>query len=89
MIFITNLAFFYFDPPYYTEKGEWGYAPTKPEEVANFLKKIKGKWILSYENTRAMRKHFKDKKYKIKTIKTAYELSGTRQGTSEILVKNF
>ncbi len=85
----TPHTFFYFDPPYMTVKGKWGYKSMNPVEIAKVLKKLKGKWLLSYENTPKMRKLFTARKYKITTIPHTYELSGQRQKVSEILIRNY
>ena len=82
-------TFFYFDPPYMTQKGTWGYAAMQPEPIAKFLKSLKGKWILSYENTPRMKKLFSGKKYTVKTVRLTYHLSGKPVRASEILVRNF
>lgn len=79
-------TFFYFDPPYVTLKGNWGYNPTTPEEIWNSLKNIKGKFILSYENIPQIKKLFLSDKYTIKTIKTIHQASGVNQDVTELLI---
>ena len=80
---------FYFDPPYsYAGKGHYKVVGITPEEVYNAVKNIKGKFILSYDNSDVIRKTFKN--FHIKKIKTTYELSGTRQpDVTELLISNF
>jgi len=81
---------FYFDPPYSQQVTRWGYAylTITPEDVYNGIKNIKGKFILSYNDSPEIKELFKD--YKIKKIKTTYELSGQRkEGITELLISNF
>jgi DNA adenine methylase len=64
-------AFFYLDPPYFGAEMEKYYPDyVKPDQIANALKGVKGKWMVSYNNVPAVRKAFKG--YKIRTIKTMY-----------------
>ena len=81
---------FYLDPPYSQQVSRWGYdyLTITPQDVYNAIKNIKGKFILSYNNTPEITELFKD--YKIKKIKTTYELSGTRNpNITELLISNF
>ena len=83
-------ALFYLDPPYSQAVSRWGYdyLLIKPEEVYNAVKNIKGKFILSYNDNPDIRDLFKD--FKVKTIKTTYELSGHRKpNIKELLISNF
>jgi DNA adenine methylase len=82
-------TFFYFDPPYMTKKGTWGYDAMAPAEIARLLKKLKGKWILSYENTPEMTKLFRSAKYTTRRVRHVYELSGQRQNVTEVVIRNF
>ena len=81
---------FYLDPPYSQLVDRWGYdyLIITPEEVYNAVKNIKGKFLLSYNDSPDIKNLFKD--YKIKTIKTTYELSGTRNpNIKELLISNY
>ena len=82
-------TFFYFDPPYMTQKGGWGYQPLAPVAIAKVLKKLKGKWILSYENTPQMSKLFGSRKYTIQRTRTRYHMSGKTQIVTELIIRNF
>ncbi len=57
------------DPPYLTEKGDWGYKPINPDELLNTLKSIKGKFILSFENNSEFNRKSKEAGFKVKQIK--------------------
>lgn len=46
----SGCTFFYLDPPYYKTRKVHQYSDVNPEELAAFLKKIKGKFLLSYDN---------------------------------------
>lgn len=82
-------TFFYFDPPYETLSGDWGFTPIKPDDIYKAVKDIKGKFILSYENSDNIKKLFKGNKYRISSINTLYQLSGVRQKITELLIMNF
>lgn len=73
-------TFFFLDPPYSQLKGAstWGddyskNAPT-PEGVFDVVKNIKGKFLLTYDDTPAIRRLFN--RFHIKGYKVAYELQG-------------
>jgi DNA adenine methylase len=81
---------FYLDPPYSEQDKGWGYdegGTLTPTDIENALRNIKGKFILSYDNSPLVREAFKN--YHIKRIKTIYELSGERQEKTELLISNF
>jgi DNA adenine methylase len=82
-------TFFYFDPPYYTQKGS---LPTdlKPEEINNYIKKIKGKFLLSYAGNNNERKYFSDLSCKnLKVLRTMNQGSGKLHEDNELLLSNF
>ena len=87
---------FYLDPPYAGTTVD-GYLENdlQPEDVKKAVDKIKGKFILSYNDTGSNRKIFcrnkKGKSYKCQTVKTHYTLNsqGNYQPKSELLIKNF
>lgn len=89
--FDSEDTFFYFDPPYASCAGLWGkYAfDEKAEaEMIDKLKKIKGKFILSYEDTD--RKKFAGfNVQKIECIKFLPRIEGERETRKELLVSNF
>ncbi len=77
---------FYLDPPYsysYKDYSNW----VSPVKVYNTLKNIKGKFLLSYDNSKDVKDLFHN--YKIIKVNTIYEVSGKRQSVKEILIKNF
>jgi DNA adenine methylase len=78
---------FYLDPPY--EDSEDYSNKVEPKDVYDALQGIKGKFILSYNNSPVIRNIFK--KYNIKKIKTTY--SGTpnieQRKVTELIITNF
>jgi DNA adenine methylase len=84
-------AFFYLDPPYFGAEMEKYYPDyVKPDQIANALKGVKGKWMVSYNNVPAVRKAFKG--YKIRTIKTMYSdpiKGGVSIPKVEIFITNY
>jgi DNA adenine methylase len=82
-------AFFYFDPPY--SKGT-GYAVTSTkdfehERLCECLKKIKGKWLLSYDDSDFIRNLYKD--FTILTTSRDNNLSRKRGKFKELFIKNY
>lgn len=87
-------TFFYLDPPYEKSEEQDLYKNIKefvsPEDVYNSLKNIKGKFLLSYNDSANIRNLFAD--YKIKKIKTRYSSKikgGTPKDINELLISNF
>ena len=84
-------AFFYLDPPYFGAEMEKYYPDyVKPDQIANALKGVKGKWMVSYNNVPAVRKAFKG--YKIRTITTKYSdprKGGVNVPKVEIFITNY
>lgn len=85
-------AFIYLDPPYPLhwpkEKGKFGDKFFKEEDMLPVLKRIKGRFLLSYELEKAgLFKGFKT--YRIKTLHTgSHQLGGARK-EYELLVANY
>jgi DNA adenine methylase len=83
-------ALIYLDPPYSELKKNWAYNfYTSMEEVYDTVKKIKGKFILSYDNHPDVKEKFKD--FFIKEVHTKYSLNnlGVQSSTKEVLISNF
>ena len=77
----------YLDPPYSKSKSDYHVGGLDINKVYDCLENIKGKFILSYDKSPEIKKLFK--KYKIKTIETFYQISGTNQSVKEYLITNF
>lgn len=82
-------AFFYLDPPYTKGQG-YNVVKTKDfehERLFNCLKNLKGKWLLSYNDSEEIRKLYKD--YNIIEIERNNSLSNKRNIYKELLIKNY
>ena len=83
-------TFFFFDPPYSKNIKYWDYPtpPLKAEELLKVLQSIKGKFIMSYDDTESNNEIFKE----FNIIKTSpfYKVkSKAPRKASEILIFNF
>jgi DNA adenine methylase len=83
-------TFFYLDPPYSQLDPSWGYRENSitNKEILEVLKKIKGRFLMSYDDTLENRKLFKD--FHRKVVMTRYGGSGI--GTfekRELLIANY
>jgi len=89
--FDAKKSFFYLDPPY--EKSDKLYKDDKVDlqEMANILKKIKGKFMLSINDSYNIRKIFKDFKIKKINVKGGSN-DNSALGASirkELIIKNY
>lgn len=78
----TTNTFFYLDPPY--EESKDYSNSVDPQDMYNAVKKIKGKFMLSYNDSPLIRSLFKE--FHIHNIKTMYELGGFFQGSSKKII---
>ena len=85
---------FYIDPPYTVKtKDHYRYGDLKPEEVKQAVDKVKGKALISYNNSPDIKKIFcgKDSKYVCEKINTKYTINkfeGIKPAT-ELLIRNY
>lgn len=83
-------AFFYLDPPY-SMSSDIYYKEylIDMNEMYDLLKNLKGKFLLSYDNNKEMKKLFKN--YDIKTVTTTYSPTQGQdlRKAKEILIKNY
>jgi site-specific DNA-adenine methylase len=85
-------TFFYLDPPYYRCEDDYGKGIFKREDfgkLRDILVGIKGKFILSLNDTPKVRELFKA--FRTVSVKTSYSATtkGSRGGVSEVLIMNF
>jgi DNA adenine methylase len=87
-------TFFYLDPPYYQKEDLYISLDTPifdgHERLAETLKNIKGKFLLSYNDCEYVKELYKD--FVVETIETKYQLAGKGRGrnvTTELLVRNY
>lgn len=82
-------TFFYLDPPYESKLQKDYDDYVTPDQVYNAIKKIKGRFMISYNDSPNIRNTFKD--YNIMTTTTAY--SGTqyvgKRKVSEVIITNY
>ena len=84
-------TFFYLDPPYYTKEHiyerEDADAFNQHEELAETLKQIKGKFLLSYNNDPYIKQLYDG--CVIEEVETQYSVSGAFQTEVELLIRNY
>jgi len=83
-------TFFYLDPPYEKSDGLYIHDTVSINELYDILSKIKGFFLLSYNNSPIAKKLFKD--YRIRILNTKYG-KGTEGGQNikkkELSISNF
>lgn len=86
-------TFFYIDPPYYQKeqlyKRNEVQAFTGHEILAELLTKIKGKFILSYNDHDYIRALYENKGFVIEKVEAPYSISGKSQIQTELLILNY
>jgi DNA adenine methylase len=85
-------TFFYLDPPYENSKGLYKNDVVHIDELYHLLSNIKGKFLLSYNNSDKARELFRD--YNIYDLPTKYSVStysNNKKGTNilELLISNY
>jgi DNA adenine methylase len=81
-------TFFYLDPPYYdTYSGDYETGNIDHELLAETLRNIKGKFLLSHNDIPYIRKLYKG--FKFKTYKVRQFLKSDTEFVKEILIKNY
>jgi len=87
-------TFFYIDPPYYRIKAyKYNFEPEDFGKMAEILAAIAGKFIMSHNDEKEVRRVFKD--FSIRTVSTKYSAMNARktggrrgQERKEILISN-
>jgi len=91
----SETTFFYLDPPYEGSKGLYSHYVFDYDKFRDILSSLKGKWLLSINDSERIRELFKE--YKIVTVstaKTAPPKNGKKIGRcgnkrNELLISNF
>lgn len=83
-------TFFYIDPPYWDCEGYYGAGIFSQDEFLNLstqLANIKGRFLLSLNDTHGVREVFKD--FSIESVKTKYTVAnGKQKAVGEVLIRN-
>jgi len=83
-------TFFYLDPPYEDSKGLYKNAIIDFDDMANRLKKLKGKFLLSINDSKEIRDIFKDFKIQGVSVRGRGNLEDIGAGTrKELFIKNY
>jgi len=82
-------TFFYLDPPYYDHPCYYVSCDVNPRQIADAVRTLKGKWLLSYNDHPDIRAAFKG--YKIEKVSTQYSLDESSVGKQvfEVLISNY
>jgi DNA adenine methylase len=93
-VFISRIdrprTFFYCDPPYYGVSSYYafGFERHDHEELAELLRNIKGKFLLSYDDTPEVREMYSWAN--IEEVETSYSMEKLRnRKTRELLISNY
>ncbi|MCE3040121.1 DNA adenine methylase [Helicobacter anatolicus] len=86
-----DYSLFYLDPHYVgTEKYyDTGFGIKEHKELAELLKNIKGRFMLSYEDNEMIRELYKDYYFKTITIDRTLNNTGKRKRAIELIISNF
>lgn len=84
-------TFFYLDPPFHEKACEYNHCDVKPKDVADAVRNLKGKFLLSYNDHPEVRAAFRG--YKIEVVSTVYELQKSvthkTKKVRELLIMNY
>ena len=86
--------FFYLDPPYVSFQAIGRYSPLAPERRADLfarLAKLKGRFLLSFDNCAEIRDRAKEHGFKAKAVNVRYTICGAHRATKtpELLISNY
>ena len=86
----NDKSFIYADPPYVVGGDSYNINGVTPKQVCDTLKKVKGKWMLSYDNRKEVKKACKGKGIYFKKVNTEYTLAGGEyKPVKELLITNY
>ena len=83
-------TFFYLDPPYEKSEGLYKHSLLSIKDIYNAVKNIKGKFMISYNDSKEAKKLFKN--FNIYTIKTRYTnplKGGQDRSINELIITNY
>lgn len=81
-------TFFYLDPPFHELSCPYVSCDVRPRQIADAVRGLKGKWLLSYNDHPDVRAAFKG--HKIEKVETQYSMdeNNTKQ-VVEVLIRNY
>jgi DNA adenine methylase len=82
-------TFFYLDPPYEKSKGLYKDAVIDYKQMADRLKKLKGKFLLSINDSQEIRETFKDFKISGISVEGAGQTGVGVKSRKELFIKNY
>jgi DNA adenine methylase len=82
-------TYFYLDPPYESSKGLYAKSDFNYEELADVLSKVKGKFVLSLNDSPNIRNLFKQFKIRGIRVEGHNESSIGAKTRQEVIIKNF
>ena len=89
----AETTFFYLDPPYFKKEKLYTRDGTEPfvshDRLAEVLKTVKGKFLLSYNDVEYIRNLYSAKGITIEEIESTYTMSGKQTTATELLIRNY
>lgn len=86
-------TFFYLDPPYYETTGyRAGFSEQDHRDLAEILKVLKGKWLLTYNNNELIRDLYTDffiTQMDVKLASQKIDGGGKRASFTNLIIKNY
>ena len=82
-------TYFYLDPPYESSKGLYAKSDFNYEELAGVLSKVKGKFVLSLNDSPNIRNIFKQFKIRGISVEGGNKQSIGAKTRKEVIIKNF
>lgn len=81
-------TFFYLDPPFHELDCPYVSCDVSPRQIADAVRGLRGKWLLSYNDHRDVRRAFKG--YKIEKFETQYSMDEhSNKRVTELLIRNY
>lgn len=82
-------TFFYLDPPYENSKGLYTEHSMNYEDMRSLLDKVKGKWLLSINDSPEIRRIFKGYYFKAVTLKARSQKGVGALPRKELIIANY
>ena len=89
MQYDNEKTFFFIDPPYESQKKNDYTNYVTPEQVYNAVKNIKGKFILTYNDSQKIRDLFKDYNIQNNQVRYSNKLDKAPRLVNELVITNY